>query len=307
MSSTQSILFKVIANTHIYYYTEKMEQYSAKGIKELIDKHGFTFSKSMGQNFLIDANIPAKIVKMSGIDSSCGVIEIGPGLGAMTAALSNEAGRVVAVELDRRLLPVLEDAFAGRDNTEIIQGDILKMDIAGLANEKIPGMKRHACSNLPYSITTPAITALVGSGVFDKITVMVQREVARRICALPGSPDYGAFAVYVNYHHSERKILFDVPPECFLPRPKVYSSVVTMEARAERLLDSDKEQVFFRVVRAAFNQRRKTLVNALYASFGNTMGKRAIADAVSSCGFDLNARGETLGVPEFIKLAECFL
>lgn len=283
-----------------------MERYSAKGIKELLDKHGFTFSKSMGQNFLIDANIPAKIVKMSGVDSSCGVIEIGPGLGAMTAALSNAAGRVVAIELDRRLLPILECSLGGRGNIEIIQGDVLKMDIEKLANEKMPGMKLHACSNLPYNVTTPALTALVGSGVFDKITVMVQREVARRICALPGSPDYGAFTVYINYHRSEQKTLFDVPPQCFFPTPRVYSSVVTMDSRDERLLDSDKERAFFRVVRAAFNQRRKTLVNALHASFGNTMDKQDIAEAVSSCGFDLNVRGETLGVSEFIKLAEHF-
>ena len=281
-------------------------RYGAGAVREILDRHGFKTSKSKGQNFLTDANIPEKIVRLSTIDSSCGVLEIGPGLGALTLALSRAAGRVTAVELDARLLPILRETLSERDNVEIVQGDILKLDISDLVKKNMPGMKHLACANLPYSITTPALSALISAGVFDSITVMVQREVARRICAKPGSPDYGAFTVYANYH-TEPEALFDVPPECFMPRPKVYSTVIVMKTRADRFLEADEEKMFFRVVRAAFGQRRKTLVNALHAAFGNAMGKNDILGIVIGCGFDVNVRGETLGIDEFIRLSQCFL
>jgi len=281
-------------------------RYGAGAVREILDRHGFKTSKSKGQNFLTDANIPEKIVRLSTIDSSCGVLEIGPGLGALTLALSRAAGRVTAVELDARLLPILRETLSERDNVEIVQGDILKLDISDLVKKKMPGMKHLACANLPYSITTPALSALISADVFDSITVMVQREVARRICAKPGSPDYGAFTVYANYH-TEPEALFDVPPECFMPRPKVYSTVIVMKTRADRFLEADEEKMFFRVVRAAFGQRRKTLVNALHAAFGNAMGKNDILGIVIGCGFDVNVRGETLGIDEFIRLSQCFL
>ena len=281
-----------------------MEHY--RDIRELLEGHGFKFSKSMGQNFLIDSNIPEKIVRLAEITASDGALEVGPGIGALTGRLAQAAGRVVAVELDRRLIPILCHAFAERANVEIVQGDILKLDIAKLVTEKMPGLNHHVCANLPYNITTPALTAFIEANVFRKITVMVQREVARRICAKPGTIEYGAFTVYANYH-TEPKILFDVPPECFMPRPKVVSSVLSMKTRAERMLEPKDETMFFRVVRAAFRQRRKTLVNALHAEFGSALAKDEITAFVQKCGFDECVRGETLGIEEFIQLSRCFL
>ena len=274
-------------------------------IKNLLQEHGFRFSKSLGQNFLIDADIPDKIVKLSGIDHSCGALEVGPGLGALTSVLCRSAGRVVAVELDGRLLPLLRKSLADSENVEILHGDILKLDLAELVNRKMPGMRYHVCANLPYSITTPVLTAFIQAKVFDTITVMVQREVAKRICASPGSPDYGAFTVYAKYH-SEPEMLFDVPPECFVPRPEVYSSVVKLNIHPDPLLVSEEETVFFTVVKAAFGQRRKTLVNALFAVFGNAMRKEDIEGIVCSCGFDSRVRGETLGIEEFARLSAFF-
>jgi len=276
--------------------------YNKNAIRDLLSVHGFKFSKSMGQNFLVDANIPEKIANQSGIDETCGVLEVGPGLGALTMALSRKACAVTSVELDKRLVPILKDIFAKHSNVNIVQGDILKLDIKKLVDEKMNGLKHHVCANLPYNITTPAITALVESKAFESITIMVQKEVAERICAKPGSPEYGAFTVYANYH-AIPKILFDVPPECFTPRPKVTSSVVKMELKAGLMADKEDETSFFRVVRAAFGQRRKTLVNALFAVFNKTHSKEEIIKIVENCGFDNRIRGEMLSIDDFIKIA----
>jgi len=281
---------------------EKKEALYDKSVRELLTVHGLKASKSMGQNFLIDANIPEKIVKLSGIDKSCGILEVGPGLGALTQVLCKAAGFVTAVELDKSLVPILESLFAEQPNVRIVQGDILKIDIGKLTHETMRGLDHHVCANLPYNITTPAITAFIESNTFISITVMVQREVALRICAKPGSPEYGAFTVYANYH-TIPEILFDVSPGSFTPRPKVLSSVVRMTRRAERLLDEQDEKLFFRVVRAAFGQRRKTLVNALYSVFEKTLSKEVISEIVSGCGYDVRIRGEVLGVDDYIKLS----
>jgi len=277
--------------------------HGVNAVREILDRHGIRFSKSKGQNFLIDANIPDKIVRLSGIDGSCDVLEVGPGLGALTMALSKIAGRVAAVELDERFIPILRDLFAGQPNVEIVQGDILKLDIADRGKGKRPGQRHVLCANLPYNITTPAITAFINAGLFESMTVMVQREVARRICAKPASPEYGAFTVFVNYY-TEPATLFDVPPECFYPRPGVWSSVVMLKTGVKRELDPEMEDLFFRVVRGAFGQRRKTLVNALYSAFGYALDKAAIEKAVTSCGFDHRVRGETLGIEEFTELSK---
>jgi len=237
------------------------------------------------------------------LDLSCSVLEVGPGFGALTRELSKVAGHVVSVELDRRLIPLLEDEFAACSNVEIVQGDILRLDIPKLMEGKLPGGSRHVCANLPYNITTPALSAFLDADMFESITVMIQKEVARRTCAKPGSADYGAFTVYVNYFMTT-EILFDVPPACFTPRPKVFSSVVLMKTKGVRLLAVDDEVMFFRVVRAAFGQRRKTLVNSLYAAFGNYMSKDDVAEIVKNCGFDKFTRGETLGLEEFLKLTD---
>jgi len=281
------------------------KRYGEKAVRVLLNMHGFKSSKSLGQNFLTDANIPEKIVRLSGIDKTCGVLEIGPGLGALTMVLSRMAGRVTAVELDARLIQLLGEKLSGYQNVEIMHGDILKLDIACLVSEKMPDLRRQVCANLPYNITSPVLTALIDSCAFESITVMVQREFAQRICAAPGSRDYGSFTVYVNYH-AEPAILFDVPPECFFPRPGVYSSVVTLKMRSEHFLEAGEEATFFRVVRAAFGQRRKTLVNALHAAFGSTMDKAEISEIVSKCGFDVRVRGEALGIEEFMKLSAHF-
>ena len=263
----------------------------------------FRPSKAMGQNFLIDPNIPQKIVRCSGIDKSCGVLEAGPGLGALTAHLAESAGHVAAVELDARLYCALSEMFSKCPNVVLVHGDILKIDLQKLVEQALPEPRRHVCANLPYNITTPLITKFLKADIFESITVMVQKEVALRICAKPGTSEYGAFTVFVNYH-AHPEILFDISPDCFKPRPKVTSCVVKMTTRPERRLCDDDEKRFFRTVRAAFGQRRKTLVNALHAGLGSTHSKEDVAKAVQSCGFDANIRGEALSISEFIELSE---
>ena len=270
--------------------------------RDILNAHGFKFSKSMGQNFLIDANIPRKIVRQSMLDKSCGVLEVGPGIGALTSELCSVAGHVTAVELDKRLIPILHNIFNDHENVSIVQGDILKLNLNETVEKTMPGFTYHVCANLPYNITTPAITTFIDSSIFKTITVMVQREVALRICAEAGTSDYGAFSVYANYH-TKPEILFNVPPECFMPRPKVMSSIIRMEMRDTKLLDSESEKRFFRVVKAAFGQRRKTLVNAIYSVFEKTHSKDEIAEIVTACGFDVRVRGEVLGIDDFIKLS----
>ena len=275
---------------------------ASQQVRELLGSHGIRASKALGQNFLVDTDIPEKMARLAVAGAGCGVLEIGPGLGALTIPLAGVAGRVAAVELDPRLVLLLREKLRGIPNVEVIQGDIMKMDIAGLVKDKLPGMEPHVCSNLPYGITTPLLAEVIGSGVFKTVTVMVQREVAGRIDAAPGSPEYGAFSVFVRYH-AEPEILFDVPPECFYPKPEVFSSVVRMRAGVKRLQDPEDEAFFFRVVRAAFSQRRKTLVNALCASLGGQADKGRVAEIVRKCVSDDRIRGEALGVEEFIGLA----
>ena len=235
-------------------------------IKSLLARHGFRFSKSMGQNFLIADWVPREIAKASGAHPDAGVLEIGPGIGCLTRELAGRAGKVVSVELDRSLLPILEETLADRDNVEIVSGDILKLDIRQTTLE-MPWLSGFAaCANLPYNITTPAITALIEAQCFFAITVMIQKEVAQRICAQPGSKDYGAFSVYCQYYTAP-ELLFEVPPDCFIPAPKVTSAVVRMVPRPAPAEVDDPDH-FFRVVKAAFALRRKTLLNSLSANLG---------------------------------------
>ena len=271
-------------------------------IKALLSRHGFHFSRSMGQNFLIQSWVPEGLVEGAGVSGSNGVLEIGPGIGPLTVRLSAAAGRVVAVELDRALLPVLAETLGDRDNVEVISGDILKLDIPALVDEKLAGLEPMACANLPYNITTPVMTALIEAKRFSCIAVMIQREVARRICAVAGSPDYGAFSVYCQYH-TEPELLFDVGPECFIPAPKVTSSVIRMRPLPSPPVPVKDEVRFFRVVKAAFGQRRKTLLNALSAGLPS-LSREAVKAAVAACGLPDNVRGERLGIPEFAALTE---
>ena len=281
-----------------------MELTNINDIKALLARHGFRFSKSMGQNFLTAAWVPEDIADAAGLDEHTGVLEIGPGIGCLTEQLSLRAGKVVAVELDTALRPVLAETLAGRDNVEIVYGDVLKLDIPALLDEKMPGMRRVVCANLPYNVTGPVISSLLESGCFDSVTVMIQREVARRICAGPGTKDYGAFTVFVNWY-AQPELLFDVSPGCFIPQPKVTSSVIRLDCRSAPPVGVRSEELFRRVVRAAFAQRRKTLLNALCAGFGE-LSKETIEKCLRDSGFDPKLRGEVLGIGEFAKIADAF-
>ena len=265
-------------------------------IRLLLGRHGFRFSRSMGQNFLIEGWVPDGLVEGAGVSLQNGVLGIGP----LTMRLSNAATKVVAVELDRSLLPVLAETLAGRNNVEIIPGDILKLDIGALVDEKFSGLTPMACANLPYNITTPVLSALIDSRRFAQIAVMIQREVALRICAAPGTAEYGAFSIYCQYHTAP-ELLFDVGPECFVPAPKVTSSVVRMTPRHMPPIAVQDEKRFFRLVKAAFGQRRKTLLNALAAGLGG-VERDSIRAAILSCGLPEDIRGERLGIPEFAAL-----
>ena len=270
-------------------------------MKPLLATHGFHFSKAKGQNFLIAPWVPASIAEESGVDKSVGVLEIGPGIGPLTQQLSLRAGKVCAVEVDDRLKPILDITLADCPNVEILWRDVLKQDIPALVAEKLPGLRPMACANLPYYITSPILTALLEADCFESVTVMVQKEVAQRIAARPGSADYSAFTVFCQYY-AEPELLFDVPAHCFLPQPKVTSAVITLRVRKERPWDIADPELFFRVVRASFAMRRKKLSNGLASGFPE-LGKAGAEETIAACGFSENVRGETLGIPEFAKIA----
>lgn len=271
-------------------------------IKPLLQKHGFHFSKSKGQNFLTQSWVPREIADGAGIDKTCGVLEVGPGIGPLTQALCENADKVVSVEVDTSLAPVLAETMADTDNFTLIFGDILKADIPALVQEHFQGLRPMACANLPYYITSPVLSALLESKCFESITVMVQKEVAQRICAQPGSKDYSAFSLFCQYY-AQPEILFDVPPSCFIPQPKVTSAVITLPCRKAPPCPIADEKLFFRTVRASFAQRRKTLVNGLSSGFG-TLSKAQIIACLTAAGLPENVRGETLGIPEFARVAE---
>ena len=271
-------------------------------LKTLLTRHGFHFSKAMGQNFLIAAWVPERIAEESGVDERTGVLEVGPGVGCLTRELSERAGKVLAVELDQRLQPVLSETLAGCENTEVLFGDVLKQNLPQLVEETFPGLRPAVCANLPYNVTSPLLTAFLEAGCFDTVTVMVQREVAHRLCAKPGTADYGAFTIFTQWH-AEPEILFDVSPGCFLPAPKVTSSVVHLKVRKVPPVAVKSEKRFFQVVRAAFNQRRKTLVNALSAGLSDVTKEQA-AEAIAACGFDERIRGEALSIEQFAAISD---
>ena len=270
--------------------------------RAVLEAHGIGTKYTLGQNFLVNDDVLKKIVALAEVGENDRILEVGPGIGPLTQELSRRAGRVVSVELDRSLLPILSETMAGRENVEIVPGDILKTDLAALTAEKFPGLTPLACANLPYNITSPAITALIQAGVFAAITVMIQREVALRICARPGTPDYGAFSVFCQYHTAP-ELLFEVPPSCFIPAPKVTSAVLRMTPRPAPA-EVDDEAHFFRVVRAAFAQRRKTLANSLTSSLSGLYTKEDIQEAIRICGLAPDVRGERLGIPEFAALSK---
>ena len=269
-------------------------------IRALLERHDFRFSKAKGQNFLTQRRIPERMCEEADVGPDCGVLEIGPGFGPLTQQLCLRAGKVVAIELDARLAPVLAETVPF-DNFELVPGDALKTDLAALTAEKLAGLRLQACANLPYYITTPVLTRLLESRLFARVTVMVQKEVAQRICARPGTPDYGAFTVFCQFY-AEPRLCFDVPPSYFIPQPKVTSAVLTLETRPVPPCRIDDEALFFRVVRASFSQRRKTLQNGLAAGFP-ALGKERLGALLHDCGLPENVRGETLGIPEFAAIA----
>ena len=270
-------------------------------MKPLLAEYGFHFSKAKGQNFLIAPWVPQSIAEQAGVDGTAGVLEIGPGIGPLTQQLALRAEKVCAVEVDERLKPILDITLGDFDNVEILWDDVLKLDIPALVEERFPGLRPMACANLPYYITSPILTALLEAECFDSVTVMIQKEVAQRIAAAPGTPDYGAFSVLCQYY-AEPELLFEVPAHCFVPQPKVTSAVIQLRVRKERPWDIPDPELFFRVVRASFAMRRKKLSNGLASGFPE-LGKTGAAEIIEAAGFDANVRGETLGIPEFARIA----
>ena len=270
-------------------------------MKPLLQEHGFRFSKAKGQNFLIASWVPESIAAEAGVDEGTGVLEIGPGIGPLTQQLCLRAGKVCAVELDTRLKPLLDITVGEFSNLDILWADALKLNLPELVRERFPGLRPMACANLPYYITTPILAALLEADCFDCVTVMVQKEVAQRIAAAPGTADYGAFSVLCQYY-AEPELLFDVPAHCFLPQPKVTSAVLSLKVRQNRNWGEIDRDIFFRTVRASFAMRRKKLSNGLAAGFPE-LGKTGAEEVIAQAGFPENVRGETLGIPEFVRIA----
>ena len=277
-----------------------MDLCNVNDIQALLRRHGFHFSKSLGQNFLIESWVPQDIAHASGAGPESGVLEIGPGIGPLTVELSKRAGKVATVELDKALLPILSETLADCPNVTVIPGDVMKLDLPTLVTEQFPGLTPMVCANLPYNITTPVLTLLLESGLFSAITVMIQKEVAQRICAGPGNKDYGAFSALCQYY-AKCELLFEVPKECFLPAPKVTSAVVRLTTCTPPEYIHDRD-LFFRVVRGAFSLRRKTLLNALVNSF--PLSKDSLAQCIAAADLPADIRGERLSIPQFAALAD---
>ena len=270
-------------------------------MKPLLAEHGFHFSKAKGQNFLIAPWVPERIAEDSGVDETVGVLEIGPGIGPLTQQLCLRAKKVCAVEVDTRLEPLLQKTVGEFSNLEILWSDILKQDVKALVAEKFDGLRPMACANLPYYITTPILSALLEAECFERVTVMVQKEVAQRIAAKPGTADYGAFTVFCQFY-AQPELLFDVPPHCFMPQPKVTSAVVSLKVRKELPWDIKDKTLFFRVVKASFAMRRKTLQNGLASGFPE-LGKAGAAQVLEAVGLPATVRGETLDIAGFASIA----
>lgn len=274
--------------------------------REIIDKYGFMFQKRFGQNFLIDGNVVEKIVREAGVTKDDFVLEIGPGIGTMTQLLCENAMEVAAVEIDTNLIPILKETLAPYDNVTVINEDILKVDIPALAQEKNGGRPIKVVANLPYYITTPIIMGLFESHVpIDSITIMVQREVADRMQVGPGTKDYGALSLAVQYY-AKPEIVLNVPPTCFMPRPNVGSAVIRLKKHETCPVQVDDAEFMFRLIRASFNQRRKTLANGLSNSSELTLSKEKIAEAIESLGVSPSIRGEALTLEQFAQLANYF-
>ncbi len=270
---------------------------------EVLQKYNFNFQKKFGQNFLIDTHVLDKIISAADITKEDMVLEIGPGIGTMTQYLAEAAGKVIAVEIDKNLIPILEDTLSGYDNVRVINEDVMKLDIPKLAKEENEGRLIKVVANLPYYITTPIIMGLFEKHVpLHSITVMVQKEVADRMQTGPGNKDYGALSLAVQYY-AKPYIVANVPPNCFMPRPKVGSAVIRLTCHEEPPVEVEDEKLMFDIIRASFNQRRKTLVNGLNNSNLFDFPKEKILAAVESLGKGVSIRGEALSLEEFAALS----
>lgn len=271
--------------------------------KDIINRYGFAFKKNFGQNFLVDEHVLDKIISAADISSEDIVLEIGPGIGTLTAALAKRAKKVISVEIDKTLIPVLNEVLSGFDNIEIINGDILKTDIAKISEEN-GGKRLKLVANLPYYITTPIIMGILEQRLpVESMTVMIQREVAMRMQAEPSSKDYGALSLAVKYRCTPY-LAANVPQNCFMPRPNVDSAVITLTPHAKPPVEVKDEALMFALIKAAFSQRRKTLLNCIFNSGQWDMGKDDIAELIRGCGFDERVRGEDLSLEDFAKLSD---
>ena len=282
---------------------ENKRLYSPTHIKDILDRYGFKFSKSLGQNFIIDGNIVRKIVEEAAINKDTYVLEIGPGIGTLTEELALNAKKVLAVELDKSLLPILEESLQAYNNVEIINGDILEIDINKIIEEKLNGGPIKVVANLPYYVTTPIIGKLLEEDLnIESINVMVQKEVAERMIAQPGSKNYGSLSVFVSFY-TDAKIVIKVPNTVFMPKPKIDSAVIKLEIKKD-LPDIDREK-FFKIVKAGFSKRRKTIINSL-SSYGFDIEKDLIRKALEESKIDPQTRAENISVEEFMKLSTVF-
>ena len=273
----------------------------ASVVKDLLSRHGFKFSKALGQNFLINPTVCPRMAEVCGADESTGVIEVGPGFGVLTAELAKKAKKVVSVELDERLLPVLDETLSEFDNVKIINADVLKVDLRKIIEEEFSGMKVAVCANLPYYITSPVIMHLLESRLpIENLTVMVQKEAAQRLCAPVGSRDAGAITVAVDFY-SDAKKAFDVSAGSFMPAPKVDSSVIKLDIRKQPPIGLKDEKLFFRMVKAVFAQRRKTAANSISA--GMSLPKDTVYSAIAAAGYPETVRAESFTMDELAVLA----
>ena len=280
---------------------ENRRLYSPAYVKEIVSRYGFKFSKSLGQNFLIDGNILRKIGNAGNITSEDYVLEIGPGIGTLTEELALRAKKVIAVELDNTLLPILEDTLGKYNNVEVVHGDILKIDIEKLINDKLNGGPIKVVANLPYYVTTPIIGKLIEDNLnIESIIVMVQKEVAERMAAVPGRKEYGSLSVFINFY-CQPEIIVKVPKTVFMPQPKIDSAVIKLNIRKE-LPDIDRDK-FSKVVKAAFSKRRKTIINSL-STYGFNIEKEKIREVLENANINLNDRAENLSVEDFIKISK---
>ncbi len=271
-------------------------------IRDIMERHGFSFSKSLGQNFLVNPSVCPKIAEMGNAAEGWGVLEIGAGIGVLTHELAKRADKVAVVEIDGRLIPILNETLAEHDNVTVINEDIMKADLAGIIKENFPGMKIAVCANLPYYITSPVIMRLLESRLpIDSITVMVQKEAGKRICAGMGTREAGAVTAAVRYY-SEPKMLFDVSRGSFMPSPNVDSCVIRLDVRKEPAVKVDDEKMFFRTVRGAFSQRRKNLANSLSSSLG--LPKEQVMNVITAVGLPENIRPEQLSLENFAAVSD---